>query len=219
MSQGYFITGTDTGVGKTYWSCLLLNAWRQQGYRVKAWKPCAAGAVLTDQGLRNDDGLALLAAQGGTQDYQELNPLCLPDAVSPHRAAELAGIDCSLAALTLPWQQFQARPAERFLVEGAGGWQVPLNADESLADLAVQLQLPVILVVGMRLGCLNHALLTAQAIAGSGLVLAGWVANPLQPPMAELAANLDYLQQQLPAPLLATLSWQQSALRLPASLV
>lgn len=214
MSLGFFIAGTDTGVGKTYVSCLLLHYWRQQGYRVKAWKPCAAGAEPSEQGLRNDDGLALLAAQGGSQSYAQLNPICLPDPMSPHLAAQKAGIDCSLSQVLSHWPEFDALTAERFVVEGAGGWLCPLTAEQSFADLAKALKLPVILVVGLRLGCLNHALLSAQSIQTAGLKLAGWIGCQLSPDMAGLQGNLDYLQQQLAAPCLAQVGYQQSALQL-----
>ena len=199
----YFVTGTDTEVGKTFISSALLVRARQRGLATAALKPVAAGAVQTPEGLRNDDAEALAAVITQPMTYPQLNPVCLPPAIAPHIAAEECGVTLSVAGLAAQAGDFLALNSDFGLVEGAGGWLVPLNDQETLADLARVLGFPVILVVAMRLGCINHGLLTARAIAADGLPLAGWVANSPQPqPMARYQQNLATLQQRMPAPLL-----------------
>lgn len=201
MAKGYFVTGTDTGVGKTMISAALLQRLGQQGVRCAGYKPVASGAEPTAEGLRNEDGLALLAASNAVVNYDEVNPYCYAPAVAPHLAAEQVGNIPTVATLVDGYHRL-ALKADHVVVEGAGGWLVPLNAQESLADLAVALQLPVILVVGIRLGCINHALLSSEAIKARGLTLAGWVANRISnDPLAQ--ENIATLQAGLShAPLL-----------------
>lgn len=202
--NGFFITGTDTGVGKTTVAAALLLRLGQAGRRVAGMKPVAAGCDRTADGWRNDDALRLLAASNVPLHYDDVNPYPLPAAVAPHLAAAEAGVRPTVAALHATCKRLAAR-ADCLIVEGAGGWLVPLNDGETLADLAVRLQLPVILVVGMRLGCLNHTLLTADAIARSGARLAGWVANGIDPAMERIADNIATLDARLAAPRLANL--------------
>ncbi|HEY9036972.1 MAG TPA: dethiobiotin synthase [Pseudomonadales bacterium] len=204
--SGFFIAGTDTGVGKTTIACGLLQAWAQAGFRTQAIKPVAAGCEATAQGLRNDDALALMAAMSASLEYAQVNPVALLPAIAPHIAARQAGLRPQVRALAAHGTGLLNR-ADITLVEGAGGWRVPLNDEETLADLARALNLPVILVVGVRLGCINHALLTAEAIAADGLPLAGWVANVLDAAMPEQAATIEAVQQRLAAPLLGVVPW------------
>lgn len=200
--NGFFVTGTDTGVGKTLVAAALLHRLAERGLRCAGMKPVAAGCVHTDAGWRNDDALQLLAHGNVALEYDEVNPYALPAACAPHLAAREVGVSLDVATLHRAYERLATR-AEWVIVEGAGGWQVPLNDDETLADLAVRLQLPVILVVGLRLGCLNHALLTAEAIARRGARLAGWVANTVDPAMTKLAENIETLDRRLAAPRLA----------------
>ncbi len=203
---GYFITGTDTGVGKTYVTCLMLRALRTAGLGAVGYKPVAAGSEHTPEGLRNEDALRLMAAAGGVAGYEAVNPVALEPAIAPHLAAEQAGVAIHLEELVAGCHRLEAA-FDCVLTEGAGGWLVPISRHETLADLAVALGHPVILVVGMRLGCLNHALLTARAITDRGLTLAGWVANRIDPEMPFADANVDTLKPLLPAPLLATVEY------------
>src|SRR5690606_3513788 len=177
MSRAYFVTGTDTEIGKTSIAAGLLHAARRCGLSTAAAKPVASGCRRTAAGLRNDDALALLGECSLELGYEAVNPLAFEPAIAPHLAAREAGVPLQAAGLARSVRAVLARGADFSLVEGAGGWRVPLSGGETLADLAVALQLPVILVVGVRLGCISHALLTAEAIARDGLPLAGWVAN------------------------------------------
>ncbi|MEK7322505.1 MAG: dethiobiotin synthase [Pseudomonadota bacterium] len=203
MMKGFFITGTDTGVGKTVVAAALIHHLAETGRRVAGMKPVAAGCVLTAEGWRNDDALQLLAAGNVPLGYEEVNPFALPAAIAPHLAAREAVMELSVAVLHAHYAQLAAR-TDCVIVEGAGGWRVPLNDRESVADLAVALNLPVILVVGIRLGCLNHALLSGEAIIRSGAHWAGWVANLVDPAMEKIAENIATLETQLAAPRLAT---------------
>jgi dethiobiotin synthetase len=206
MRRGFFITGTDTDVGKTFVAAALLTKAGQQGLRTSAFKPVAAGAEPTPAGLRNSDALTLLAAMNQNLSYERVNPFCFAPAIAPHIAAAEAGVPLDISTLQSKMALFNQVNADFSLVEGAGGWLVPLNSEQTFADFAVALGWPVILVVAMRLGCINHALLSAQAIAESGLPLAGWVANQVQPePMARHRQNIDTLRTALPAPLLGEL--------------
>lgn len=203
MRRGFFITGTDTDVGKTFVAAALLAKAGQQGLRTSAFKPVAAGASSTPEGLRNSDALTLMAAMNQALPYERVNPFCFAPAIAPHIAAVEAGANLDVAGLQREMTKFSKHGADFSLVEGAGGWLVPLNSEQTFADFAVALGWPVILVVAMRLGCINHALLTAKAIAESGLPLAGWVANQVQPEaMARHRENIDTLRKALPAPLL-----------------
>lgn len=198
----FFVTGTDTEVGKTTVSAGLLHSARRAGLSTAAAKPVASGCEPGPDGLRNADALALLGECSLALRYEEVNPLALEPAIAPHLAAREAGVELSVAALAGPVRRILARHADFTLVEGAGGWRVPLGGRETLADLAVALGLPVILVVGVRLGCINHALLSAEAILRDGLPLAGWVANLVDPGTARLEDNLATLAERLPAPCL-----------------
>lgn len=202
MSQCYFVTGTDTEIGKTTIAAGLLHAARQRGLTTAAVKPVAAGCQHTAAGLRNDDALTLQGECTPPLDYHLLNPVALEPPIAPHIAAAEAGIELTAAALAGDCRKVLERGADLTLVEGAGGWRVPLNDTQTLADLARELGRPVIMVVGLRLGCINHALLTAEAIAADGLRLAGWVANQVDPQMDRQQHNLDTLKKLISAPLL-----------------
>ncbi|AZC53660.1 dethiobiotin synthase [Pseudomonas sp. 22526] len=202
MSQAYFVTGTDTDVGKTTIAAGLLHAARLSGLSTAAGKPVASGCELTPKGLRNADALALLAECSLPLTYDEVNPLAFEPAIAPHLAAREAGVALTVQTLLAPMRQVLAKGADFTLIEGAGGWRVPLADQDNLSDLAMALDLPVILVVGVRLGCINHALLTAEAIAQDGLQLAGWVANIIEPKTSRLEENLATLAERLPAPCL-----------------
>ena len=198
-ARGFFITGTDTGVGKTLVSCALLQACGAAGLRTIGMKPVAAG--------READGSyadvrALQAASSVQVTAADINPYRFVAPIAPHVAAADAGVRIDLETIATAYRKLAAR-AEVVIVEGAGGFCVPLTADEDLADLAVRLALPVILVVGMRLGCINHALLTARAIRACGLPLAGWIANPVDPEMSRADASLRAIAERVSAPLLA----------------
>jgi dethiobiotin synthetase len=199
----YFVTGTDTGVGKTHASCALLRRARQQGLRACGYKPVASGCTRTSDGLRNDDALALLAESAAGLAYAQVNPLALEPAIAPHVAARLAGVTLDPALMSTGHDALAARH-ELVLVEGAGGWRVPLDNALGFDDWVAARAWPVVLVVGLRLGCINHALLTADAILRRTR-LAGWIANRLPPEMPHWQENLDLLARRLPAPLLGAL--------------
>ena len=201
-----FVTGTDTGVGKTWVSCGLLRQLRAQGLRVSGYKPVASGCELTPQGLRNEDALALQAAAQNGEDYGCINPYAFAPPVAPHLAARAAGVNLNITLLNQAHDEL-AQNHDWVVTEGAGGFLVPLNDELTFGDWAAQRGWPVLLVVGMRLGCINHALLSAEAIQRRGL-LAGWVANTPSPEaMPLLRENLETLQGKMPAPLLGSVSY------------
>lgn len=202
MAAAYFVTGTDTEIGKTTIAAGLLHAARAQGLSTAAAKPVASGCEETVDGLRNSDALALLGECSLPLTYEEVNPLAFAPAIAPHLAALEAGIRLDVQALSGPVRRVLAKGADFSLVEGAGGWRVPLAGQGNLSDLPIALGLPVILVVGVRLGCINHAVLTAEAIQRDGLTLAGWVANVVDPQTSRLEENLATLAERLPAPCL-----------------
>jgi dethiobiotin synthetase len=202
--HGCFVTGTDTGVGKTLVSQVLLHALRSAHAAVAGFKPIASGCDRTPEGLRNADALALQAASSIPLPYDVVNPYAFAPPIAPHLAAEQAGVAIDLDVIL---QRIGSVAADRIVVEGVGGWQVPLNRTQSVADLAQRLGLPVVLVVGLRLGCLNHALLTAEAIRSCGLELAGWVANRIDPAFPCCDENIAALQERLAVPLLLRLPW------------
>lgn len=202
MGAAFFVTGTDTEIGKTTIACGLLQTARNAGLSTAAAKPVASGCERTAKGLRNSDALGLLAGCSLPLRYEEVNPFAFEPAIAPHLAAREAGVQLDVEALAGPVNAVLARNADFTLVEGAGGWRVPLAGGENLSDLAVRLGLPVILVVGVRLGCINHAVLSAEAIQRDGLVLAGWVANIVDPATSRLEENLATLAERLPAPCL-----------------
>ncbi|CAM3795706.1 ATP-dependent dethiobiotin synthetase BioD [Pseudomonas reidholzensis] len=202
MSQGYFIAGTDTDVGKTTIAAGLLHAARLNGASTLGAKPVASGCTLTSKGLRNADALALIDESSLKLPYEQVNPFAFEPAIAPHLAAREAGVTLGVPTLVAAMRQVLAQGADFTLIEGAGGWRVPLSDQANLSDLAIALKLPVILVVGVRLGCINHALLSAEAIARDGLQLAGWVANVIDPKTSRLEENLASLAERLPAPCL-----------------
>lgn len=201
----WFVTGTDTEIGKTFASCDLLTHLGGAGYRVAGLKPVASGCERTPDGLRNEDALALMAAANVTLPYEQVNPYAFEPAIAPHIAAAHAGvrIDPDRAARSL-----EGLEADWVLVEGAGGWNIPLGEGRLLKHLAGAFTRQVLLVVGMRLGCINHALLSAQQILRDGFELVGWVANAVDPGMLEADANLATLDELMPAPRLAFLPWR-----------
>lgn len=204
----YFITGTDTGVGKTFVTCALLYTLKAQGIAAIGMKPIAAGGEMTPDGLSNEDVKALHLASVVKLQSEDLNCYLLSEPIAPHIAAANEDIDIDLDVIRQRFDQL-AELADVVLVEGVGGFIVPLGDNITTADLAQDLDLPVILVVGMRLGCLNHALLTQEAILARGLTLAGWVANQIDPHMAELDANIEALEERIRAPLLGVIEWQK----------
>ena len=208
VCRGYFITGTDTGVGKTAVTLGLMQALQARGHTVAAMKPVASGCVSMPAGLRNDDALRLQQQASVELEYALINPYCFAPPIAPHIAAEQAGVRMDIKKIYNKYNKIRG-VSDCVLVEGAGGWQVPLNAEETLADLAVALDLKVILVVAIRLGCLNHALLTAESIINSGCELAGWVANHLLPVSEAAAANVRALDLRLACPRLGIITYNE----------
>ncbi len=204
MQQGYFITGTDTGVGKTLVSQILMRRLRETYPNVVGFKPVASGCTMTPAGLCNADALALQQASSMALPYETINPYAFEPPIAPHLAAADANTHIDLTNIC---ERIESVTADRIVVEGVGGWLVPLNARESMADLAQRLKLPVVLVVGMRLGCLNHALLTAAAIRQTGLPILGWVANQIDPDFVRCEDNIATLNAKLGVPLLMSLPW------------
>lgn len=202
--QHYFITGTDTEVGKTYSTSLLARALARQGQQVACFKPVAAGAEMIDGELRNDDATQLQAASNLPLTYRQVNPFCFEPPIAPHIAAQQAGQTISTETIK---QHYRFDGADVVLTEGAGGWLVPLNAFESFADIPAALGAKVILVVGMKLGCINHALLTVASIDSMGLELAGWIANRVDPEMSAFDANRETLRANIAAPLIGTIEY------------
>jgi dethiobiotin synthetase len=210
MSIAYFVVGTDTGIGKTHATCALLHALARRHARVCGMKPIAAGGVRTADGLSNEDSIAHRAASTVRVPPELDNPILLPEPLSPHLAAARAGTPISFGTVLDAVAQLRAR-TDALVVEGAGGFLVPLSETQTGADLAIALKLPLVLVVGMRLGCLNHALLTAEAIRARGLRLAGWIANRVDPAFLCPEENLAYLRTHLGAPLWADLPFSAQA--------
>lgn len=199
--KAFFITGTDTNVGKTLVAAGLLVAAKKMNLTTAALKPVAAGCEKTEQGLRNSDALLLQSVITQQLSYEQINPIALSSAIAPHIAAQQEKRSLSADRLA-GFCRGVLNSANVTLVEGAGGWRVPINPSETLADLARLLQTPVILVVGIRLGCLNHALLTFEAIVRDGLQVAGWVANCIDSEMPVLTENIESLRTRLPVPCL-----------------
>ncbi len=197
--SGFFITGTDTGVGKTLVAVELTRALVARGLRAAVMKPVAAGALATIDGPRNDDALELLAASNVTASYEDVNPWLLTMAASPHLAARHDGVTIGLDSIVAAHRRLAAM-SDLVLVEGAGGWLAPISATATMADIAQKLALPVILVVGLRLGCLNHALLTRAAIRSAGLPFAGWIANKMQAEMPLANENIETLASRFGVP-------------------
>lgn len=205
-SHGLFVTGTDTGVGKTLVACGLLRAFANRGLKAVGMKPVASGAVSREGGLVHDDVEKLLAAGNVAAPREHVNPYCYEPPIAPHIAAAGAGMRIDLDRIGQSFETLSAR-ADVVIVEGVGGFRVPLAPGIDTAQLAARLALPLVLVVGLRLGCLNHALLTAEAVANRGLKLAGWVANHVDPRMAAVEENVRTLEMLIPAPLLAHIAF------------
>jgi dethiobiotin synthetase len=200
--RGFFITGTDTGVGKTLVAVALTRALVARGLRTAVMKPVAAGGIRTPEGLFNDDALELLAASNVKTPYEVANPWMLSTPASPHLAARADGVAIRYEPIAAAFERL-AQASDLVIVEGAGGWYAPISATETMADIAGKLALPVVLVVGIRLGCLSHALLTREALRSQGMTFAGWIANKLATEMPLADANIDTLSSRFAAPPLA----------------
>lgn len=198
MKQAYFITGTDTGIGKTYVACQLIREYVAQGYRVVGMKPVAAGCEFVDGQWINEDVALLTQASNLKAPLHWVNPYCFKAPIAPHIAAEQEGVEIQLAVIQQAFTEL-AQLADIVVVEGAGGLLVPLNANDTIADLIALLNIPIMLVVGMRLGCINHALLTLEVIQSRRLPISAWVANPIDKSMLCYAENLSTLQSKMHA--------------------
>ena len=211
MTRGVFVTGTDTGVGKTLACCTLLHALAARGVAAMPMKPIAAGAVERDGRWINEDTALLLAAAGRDAAMAAaVTPILLREPMAPHIAAQREGVSMSLRGITRAFDALAAS-GDFMVVEGVGGFRVPLDDQNDTVHLARLIGLPVVMVVGLRLGCLNHALLTAQAVEAAGLELAGWIANAIDPEMAARAENVAALASRLGAPLLGELPYAPGA--------
>ncbi|NPE53370.1 ATP-dependent dethiobiotin synthetase BioD [Dickeya dadantii] len=206
MTERWFVTGTDTEVGKTVASVALLQAARQAGYRTAGYKPVASGCEVTPQGIRNGDALQLQANSSVALPYDAVNPLAFLEPTSPHIVSAVEKRPIAFSTLSDGLRALE-RQADWVLVEGAGGWFTPLSERHTFADWVREETLPVILVVGVKLGCINHAMLTAQAVRQAGLRLAGWIANVVQPPGRRHQAYLQTLQERIPAPMLGEIPY------------
>ncbi len=213
MADGWFIAGTDTGVGKTRVAGALAAAAARYGV-CAGMKPVASGCRVTPNGLRSDDAEYLIQCASADVSYEDVNPYAFEPAIAPHIAARAVGMEISIDVIRARYACLAAR-ARYVVVEGAGGWLTPIGVDRTMADVACALQLPVVLVVGMRLGCLNHALLTQAAIVASGLRIAGWVANGIDPTMERFDDNLAALDHAMRAPRLAVFPFANDALPAP----
>jgi len=206
MEKGIFITGTDTGCGKTAVTLGLMQSLQASGQTVLGMKPVASGALQTPAGLRNEDALLIQRQCSREIPYEWVNPFAYEPPIAPHLAAEAAHRPIGIEAIVEGFTRLSAI-ADKVVVEGVGGWSVPLNDTDTVADLACQLKLPVILVVGMRLGCINHALLSEASIRQRGARLIGWVANQVEPEMAMYEGNLNTLRKRLSVPCLGEIPW------------
>lgn len=209
MKQGFFVTGTDTGVGKTLVSAALVHHFARQGFKSAGMKPVAAGCSVENGSLRSEDVAQLQAASNVALPLATVSPYAFAPPLAPHIAADMAGVRIDMEVIHAAFKEV-AEAVDILVVEGVGGFRVPLNDREDTADLACRLGLPVILVVGLRLGCLNHALLTMEAVAARRLRLAGWIANGIDPDMAAQKANLQTLQERISAPCLAMIPYQRT---------
>ena len=196
MMQAFFVTGTDTGVGKTHVACKLIRDYVAQGYKTIGMKPVAAGGDLVNGKWVNDDVLKLEQASNVKAPRELINPYSFKEAVAPHIAAEIVGIEIKIDVIKEAFQAL-SKLADIIIVEGAGGFLVPLNDHQSMADLPAALDIPVILVVGMKLGCINHSLLTVEAIKARGLKLHGWVANQIEPDMDFYNNNIATIAEKI----------------------
>jgi dethiobiotin synthetase len=210
MARGVYVTGTDTGIGKTFVSASLLSALNRAELRAVGMKPVASGCEPTSDGLRNDDALALLAQSHGAPDYTLINPFALREPIAPHIAAHQEGVEITLEPIHAAFAALSTN-ADCVVAEGVGGWSVPLSESLMQKDVVRALKLPVILVVGIRLGCINHALLSARAIAADGCELIGWIGNRIDPNMLRADENIATLRERLPAPCLGILPFAADA--------
>ena len=201
MTKGIFITGTDTGIGKTIVTCAVMHVLAQQGLNVAGMKPIASGAHSHHGQLQNDDALALMHHANTIVDYQLVNPYCFEPAIAPHIAAEKIGVDINITTIQDAYTTI-SKQTDVVVVEGVGGWLVPINDEQLVADIAVELQLPVILVVGLRLGCINHALLTEESIKKKNANILGWIANQVDPNLPSTKQVIKTLQNKLNSPYL-----------------
>lgn len=200
----WFITGTDTEIGKTYVAGMLIRQLVSDGHRVAGMKPIASGCERTDAGLRNEDALNLIAASNVDLPYEVVNPYAFEPAIAPHIAAQEAGVDIDIKRIR---RQAETIDADFLIVEGVGGWCVPLGDTSMLVELAKATAEEVIIVVGMRLGCINHALLTAAQVQRDGMHLKGWIANHIDPEMDVQSENLATLRRLMPCPFMGVLPW------------
>ena len=208
--RGIFVTGTDTAVGKTVVACGLVRGFRAHGARVAVMKPVASGAIRTPEGLRSADALALIEAAQATTPYALVNPYCFEPPISPHIAAKEAMIEVDIATIRRNFETLAA-DADWVVIEGAGGWFAPISERQTMADLVWALAVPTVMVVGVRLGCLNHAQLTRLAIEARGVSFAGWIASGVDPAMARTAENLASLERLLGEPALAVAACEPEA--------
>jgi len=208
----WFITGTDTGIGKTWVASALIRHLVAEGHRVAGLKPVASGCERTAQGLRNEDALSLIAASNVQLPYEVVNPYAFAPAIAPHIAAQEVGQQIDITRIS---ELAKGIEADYLIVEGVGGWCVPLGEACLLADLAKATADEVIIVVGIRLGCINHALLTAAQVIRDGMVLKGWIANHVDPDMQVQSENLATLQALMPCPLMGILPWNSSSWQSP----
>ncbi len=208
MKQAFFVTGTDTDVGKTYVACKLINDYIAQGYKVVGMKPVAAGGDFVDEKWLNNDVLKLEAASNVKAPRELINPYSFKEAIAPHIAAEITGVEIKIEVIQQAFMRLTDM-ADIVIVEGAGGFLVPLNKTETMADLAAALNIRIILVVGMKLGCINHSLLTVEAIKARKLALHGWVANHIDPNMQMLAENEASLGARITQPKLFSLAYNE----------
>ncbi|WP_422139136.1 dethiobiotin synthase [Endozoicomonas sp. ALC020] len=207
MPRTFFVTGTDTDAGKTFVTCVMLQAANEQGLKTLALKPVAAGSDETSDGPRNADALNLMSAMNIKLSYSQVNPVLFEAPIAPHIAAQEEGRRITVDRLTGFCRGALMTRHDLSFIEGAGGWRVPLNDREMLADLAKAMNLPVILVAGMKLGCISHSLLTVESILQSGCQLAGWVANQVDPDMSRFQENVEALKQSIHAPCLGVVPW------------
>jgi dethiobiotin synthetase len=208
--RAVYVTGTDTGIGKTVASAALLHALRARGLRAVGMKPVASGCERIDGAWRNQDALALQAASDPRPAYDDINPYALPAATAPELAAREVGVEVALLPITTAYQRLAAQ-ADVVMVEGVGGWAAPLSSALDQRDLVRALDLPLIMVVGLRLGCINHARLTAQAIAADGIPLVGWIGNDVDPDLPQADAYFDLLVPRVVAPCLGRLPYAPGA--------
>ena len=208
MTKGFFITGTDTGIGKTAIALGMMAALQEKGFKVAAMKPVSAGGELTGEGLRNEDAVMLMRQSSVDLPYEVVNPYAFEPAIAPHIAAGQVGVEMQTEPLLADLNNIREQ-CDIVMVEGAGGWLVPFNKSETMADVAKSMDLQIILVVGMRLGCLNHALLTQDSIKQMGMRFSGWIANSIIPDFPYSTESLHTLEKRLHAPLLGTIPYKK----------